>query len=96
MNKYIFISLFFVACASTPPEEQVIVQPPVTQTCVNICNHVKALGCPEGEDINPPEWNPDAPVITCAEFCESNKQFINFTCWGKVSKCEEINSCPAT
>lgn len=95
MYKYIFLSLILISCATTPQEEPVIIQPPVTDDCVVTCDHLKVLGCPEAEDIQPPEWNPDGEVVTCPQFCAANKKFFDFNCWGKVKKCDEINSCPA-
>ena len=91
----LFLALLVIGC---PP-----VQPPVpppnppvdTDKCGEMCDHLKQLGCEEGEpvynnDLAGPEGTPNQ---SCADNCTELQDkgfFVNPRCVAQVKTCEEI------
>jgi hypothetical protein len=89
----IIFAVVLITCGPKE-EEQPIVNPPIPDLCDTTCKKLQALGCPEGEDIPPPSWNPDGEKTTCQQFCASNFDKFDFKCWSNINKCEQILECP--
>lgn len=71
--------------------------PPDTDWCGKMCEHLKGLGCEEGEGVynNDKPGPVDVPNQTCQEWCEEMQDpnhlyFINPKCLSEVPSCEEI------
>lgn len=90
--KQVLFSLFLLILFSGSTCQQrfppMPIEPLDTDQCPAACEHLRELGCPEGDDL------PDG--TTCEDFCvESQKNGfpLNPTCVKGISSCLEINDC---
>jgi nitrous oxide reductase accessory protein NosL len=68
---------------------------PDSELCDEMCNHLRDLGCEEGQDyydLDKP-GPVDVPNATCEDFClyqQANGVFVNPRCVMTVPSCEDI------
>lgn len=69
--------------------------PPNTDDCAAMCDHLEALGCEEGQPVydSDVEGPVDVPNTSCEEFCRRSQQrgaFLNPRCVSTVLTCSQI------
>lgn len=89
-------ALLLVGCPPNPDHPVPPPNPPVdTDLCTDMCDHLKKLGCEEGEDV----YNNDLPGPegepnqSCSDNCKELQDkgfFVNPRCVLTVKSCEEI------
>lgn len=84
MKKLFLLPIVLGSCGPLPP-----VPPPSTVTCGQVCAHLRALGCEEG--------NPTPAGATCEEVCEliqtSGIVSWDLECRAAISECSELDDC---
>lgn len=83
-----------------PPKDPVVpppTPPPDTDWCGTMCDHLKMLGCEEGEPVynNDKPGPVDVPNQSCEEWCTELQDpdhlyFINPRCVSEVTSCDQI------
>lgn len=91
--KHFTLALAFLAlsqimgCASCEPKPTP--HPPTdTDQCPAACEHLRELGCPEGDPLE--------DGTTCEKFCIDTQEAghgLNPTCVKDITSCEEIDNC---
>lgn len=77
--------LTLLALACVPP---VVIVPGDPSQCPAACQHLRALGCPEGDDL------PDG--TTCEKFCtdtQNNGHDLHPSCLASVATCADQAKC---
>jgi hypothetical protein len=103
--------LFFGGCLNSCPSSPILPAPPEVidaDMCKPACDHLKELGCEEGEPVDTGEDCPpgmgckDASciegvcMVTCERFCEETEKngvWLNPTCVVNVASCDKIETC---
>lgn len=91
----VFPAVWLLGCPPTQPPVPPPNPPVDTDKCGEMCDHLKKLGCEEGEDL----YNNDLPGPngepnqSCADNCKELQDkgfFVNPRCVAQVKTCEEI------
>lgn len=98
--KYLALLALILLALGCPPKDPVVPppNPPVdTDLCGEMCEHLKTLGCEEGEDVynNDIPGPVDEPNQSCEDWCAEMQDkgvFINPRCVSKVESCDEIET----
>lgn len=80
----IFATALFVGCGPKP----VVTTPDDTDMCAPACEHLRDLGCEEGEPLE--------DGTSCEAFCievQTSGHSLNPTCVADIAACSEIEEC---
>lgn len=99
MKTKILVALaaFLLTACPTPAPTPRVVPAPDSDSLGAMCQHLKKLGCEEGEDVYDSDVPGDAgvPNVTCEAAyrkMQENGVFLNPKCVLKVTSCSEIEA----
>lgn len=84
--KRLWALLVMASCCAPPAPNPRI--PTDTPNCGAACDHLRQLGCPEGQALE--------DGTTCTQFCEESQQnghALNPTCVMSITACSKLDAC---
>jgi hypothetical protein len=85
--KRLVAMLLVASCCATPTAQPPVSAPTDTPNCGAACDHLRQLGCPEGQALE--------DGTTCTQFCEdsqTNGHALRPSCVQTIKTCAELNS----